>query len=201
MSDVHDPGRYDAAVLGSAIHCGKWLPPAKQFMDLNSASLREHPVWLFSVSMLGDEENMFQPRVTKRLRGLRKGPPEIVSFRPAVNPREHRNFAEAIARSHWPASGRAFFRAMVAATAITGTGRRSRRGLAASLCNCFQPQTRQTSSRWADDGDAERLWQLAPLHAATRSGVSQLFIPAGAASMCFFRQGSRFSGCYLRPRA
>ena len=112
MSDVEDLGRYDAAVLGSAIHGGKWLPPARQFVDRNVAGLRERPVWLFSVSTLGDEESMFRPRVAKRLRALRKETPEIAGFRAAVSPREHRNFAGAIARPHWPASGRAFFRAM-----------------------------------------------------------------------------------------
>jgi menaquinone-dependent protoporphyrinogen oxidase len=33
-------------------------------------------------------------------------------LRAAVRAREHRTFAGAIARSHWPASGRAFFRAI-----------------------------------------------------------------------------------------
>jgi menaquinone-dependent protoporphyrinogen oxidase len=69
-------------------------------------------VWLFSVSTLGDEESMFRPPVAKRLRALRKETPEMASFRAALRAREHRNFAGAIARSHWPASGRAFFRAM-----------------------------------------------------------------------------------------
>ena len=32
-------------------------------------------------------------------------------MRQLLHPREHRNFAGAIARSHWPATGRAFFRA------------------------------------------------------------------------------------------
>lgn len=55
---------------------------------------------------------MFSPRAAKRLRALRKETPEIAGFRTAIQPRGHRNFAGAIARSHWPASGRAFFRAM-----------------------------------------------------------------------------------------
>jgi menaquinone-dependent protoporphyrinogen oxidase len=112
MSEVQDLSRYDAAVLGSAIHDGKWLPPARQFVDRNAAGLRERPVWMFSVSTLGDEESMFRPQVARRLRALRKETPEIAGFRAAIAPREHRNFAGAIARSDWPASGRAIFRAM-----------------------------------------------------------------------------------------
>lgn len=112
VSDVRDLGRYGAAVLGSAIHGGKWLPEAARFLDLHAAGLRELPVWLFSVSTLGDEESMFAPRAAKWLRALRKQTPEITRFRAAVCPREHRNFAGAIARSCWPASGRVFFRAM-----------------------------------------------------------------------------------------
>jgi menaquinone-dependent protoporphyrinogen oxidase len=112
MTDEADVVRYDAVVLGSAIHGGKWLPKGKQFVDRNAAVLRERPVWLFSVSTLGDEDSMFPPRVAKRLRRLRKESEEIGELRRAVRPREHRNFAGAIARSHWPVSGRAFFRAL-----------------------------------------------------------------------------------------
>ena len=111
VGGVLEGSRYEAVVLGSAIHGGKWLSPARQFADQNAAPLRERPVWLFSVSTLGDEESMFPPRVANRLRALRKETPEVVEMRRLLHPREHRNFAGAIARSHWPATGRAFFRA------------------------------------------------------------------------------------------
>ena len=111
IADVQEISKYDAVVLGSAIHGGKWLPEARQFADRNAALLRERPVWLFSVSTLGDEESMFPPRVADRLRAMRKETPEIAGMRRLLHPQEHRNFAGAIARSHWPATGRAFFRA------------------------------------------------------------------------------------------
>jgi menaquinone-dependent protoporphyrinogen oxidase len=111
VEDVLEVARYEGIVLGSAIHGGKWLPAAREFADRNAASLRERPVWLFSVSTLGDEESMFPPRVANRLRALRKEAPEVAEMRRLVHPREHRNFAGAVARSHWPATGRAFFRA------------------------------------------------------------------------------------------
>jgi menaquinone-dependent protoporphyrinogen oxidase len=111
VTDVLEVPRYEAVVLGSAIHGGKWLPSARQFADRNAAPLRERPVWLFSVSTLGDEESMFPPRVANRMRALRKETPEAAEMRWLLHPREHRNFAGAIVRSHWPATGRAFFRA------------------------------------------------------------------------------------------
>ena len=109
VTDVLEVAGYEAVVLGSAIHGGKWLPEAGQFADRNAASLRERPVWLFSVSTVGDEESMFPPRVAHRLRSLRKETTEITQMRLRLHPREHRNFAGAITRSHWSATGRAFF--------------------------------------------------------------------------------------------
>jgi menaquinone-dependent protoporphyrinogen oxidase len=46
------------------------------------------------------------------LRALRKETPEVAEMQRLLDPREHRNFAGAIRRSHWPATARAFFRAM-----------------------------------------------------------------------------------------
>lgn len=45
---------YDAVVLGSAIYMGKWLEPAKRFIERHATELRERPVWLFSSGPLGD---------------------------------------------------------------------------------------------------------------------------------------------------
>ena len=102
---------YDAVVLGSAIHAGSWLPEGHQLVEREAASLRARPVWLFSVSTLGDEESMFRPHVSDRMRRMRKETPELAQFREWIGPQEHRNFAGAIRRSDWPATGRAFFRA------------------------------------------------------------------------------------------
>lgn len=111
-SDARNTDRYGPAVLGSAVHGGNWLPAAVQLMRREAASLRGRPVWLFSVSSLGDEESMFGAWVAKRLRAFRKETREIVGFRSTIGVREHRNFAGAIARSDWPLPGRILFRAM-----------------------------------------------------------------------------------------
>jgi menaquinone-dependent protoporphyrinogen oxidase len=52
---------------------------------------------------------MFPTWVANRLRALRKETTEMTRMQRRLHPREHRNFAGAIARSHWPATGRAFF--------------------------------------------------------------------------------------------
>jgi len=54
---------------------------------------------------------MFPARIASRMRAWRKETPELAELRRLLDPREHRNFAGAIERSHWPPAGRAFFRA------------------------------------------------------------------------------------------
>lgn len=105
-----DVASYDAVVLGSAVHGAKWLPGAARFANTYAELLRVRPVWLFSVSTVGDEESMFPPRVAKKLRGMRRETEEISGLRAMLRAREHRNFAGAITRSDWPLTGRVFFR-------------------------------------------------------------------------------------------
>jgi menaquinone-dependent protoporphyrinogen oxidase len=110
--DVQDVGDYEAAVLGSAIHGGKWLPEGSEFVRRYGPVLREGPVWLFSVSTVGDEESMFRPAVAWRMRAMRKESPELREFHRILGPIEHRNFAGLITPSDWPVTGRLFFRAV-----------------------------------------------------------------------------------------
>ena len=51
-----DPARYDAVVIGSAVYIGRWLDEAREFVAVNTGSLRERPVWLFSSGPLGAED-------------------------------------------------------------------------------------------------------------------------------------------------
>lgn len=48
-------GTYDAAILGSAVYMGAWMPEARQFIDRNREKLAEVPVWLFSSGPLGQD--------------------------------------------------------------------------------------------------------------------------------------------------
>jgi menaquinone-dependent protoporphyrinogen oxidase len=47
---------YDAAVTGSAVYMGKWLPRAEQFVDLYQERLAAMPVWLLSSGSLGFDD-------------------------------------------------------------------------------------------------------------------------------------------------
>ncbi len=49
MKDVKDLGPYRAVVAGSAVHGGKWLPEAMQFMRSQQASLAQKPFAAFLV--------------------------------------------------------------------------------------------------------------------------------------------------------
>jgi menaquinone-dependent protoporphyrinogen oxidase len=60
VSEVRDVGRYDAAIVGSAIYMGNWLADAQQFVERHRADLSALPVWLFSSGPLGQDD--FQPR-------------------------------------------------------------------------------------------------------------------------------------------
>ena len=88
------------------------MPEAKQFVDANAGRLRDRMVWLFSVSTVGDAESMYSPAVARRLRSMRGQTPEMTGILAAAAAREHRNFAGAVSRSHWPVVARAFFRTM-----------------------------------------------------------------------------------------
>ena len=51
MKDVKDPTQYQAVVAGSAIHGGKWLPEAMQFMQTHRTTLAQKPFAAFLVCM------------------------------------------------------------------------------------------------------------------------------------------------------
>ena len=46
---------YDAAIIGSAVYVGQWMPEAKRFVTQHRDHLATVPVWLFSSGPLGDD--------------------------------------------------------------------------------------------------------------------------------------------------
>ena len=76
-----DPARFDAVVVGSAIHGGHWLDAASAFVRDHRAALAERPAWLFSVGPLGSLDPSDIDEAA-----------EIDEFRRAIGPRDHRIF-------------------------------------------------------------------------------------------------------------
>jgi menaquinone-dependent protoporphyrinogen oxidase len=72
---------YDAVVLGSAIYMGRWLEPAKDFVDRFRATLATLPVWAFSSGPLGDPPVPANPS------------PEVVAILEKLPVREHQLFS------------------------------------------------------------------------------------------------------------
>lgn len=101
--DVDDVVAYDAVVLGSAIHNGRWLTSA---ITLLAEIAREppRPIWLFSVCTVGETTSFLGPRSSRLARRARKLPPGVLE-----SGAPHRFFAGAIEKSHWNAIGRLFF--------------------------------------------------------------------------------------------
>ena len=99
-------------VLGSAIHSGAWLASAAVFVGDHAGDFAERPVWLFSVSSLGETSSVFGPRIARFMRRLRKEPKEIGNVRRVADVRDHRNFAGVVRREHWGRAGTVFLRAL-----------------------------------------------------------------------------------------
>jgi menaquinone-dependent protoporphyrinogen oxidase len=110
LDQVRHTDRYDAVVLGSAIHDQAWLPQARQFVQRNAPQLAAQPVWLFSVGMPG--------ALAQALRGLaaREGPKILADLTAGlsddIKPRDHRLFSGVVRAEHLPKVGRLFFRAL-----------------------------------------------------------------------------------------
>jgi menaquinone-dependent protoporphyrinogen oxidase len=52
--DVEGLSGIGAAIIGSGVYAGHWLPAVRQLIEKNAAGLAEMPVWLFSSGPLGD---------------------------------------------------------------------------------------------------------------------------------------------------
>ena len=104
VAELEDIGRYDAVVLGSAIHNGAWLPGAMDVVRANSDVLSRQPVWLFSVGMVA--------ALPRRLQGMgaREGGTVVAEIEELIHPRGHRLFSGAVRRNQLSRWGRMLFR-------------------------------------------------------------------------------------------
>ena len=50
---VESVAPFDAVIVGSALHMGRWMGPARDLVTRSADALRTRPVWLFSSGPLG----------------------------------------------------------------------------------------------------------------------------------------------------
>lgn len=112
MDEPVDLAGFDAAVLGSAVHDGRWLPEGAAFVARHADALASRRVWLFSVGTIGDHSSALGPRATKKFQARYPGPKDLSRFRDLIRYREHRGFAGVMSKHDWPRRGRMFFRLM-----------------------------------------------------------------------------------------
>jgi menaquinone-dependent protoporphyrinogen oxidase len=88
VNDVDDATKFAAAVVGSAVYAGSWMPAAVSFVQENRTILAGRPVWLFSSGPVGRTAAHVRPGE----------PPEIRDLGASVHARDHRIFAGALDR-------------------------------------------------------------------------------------------------------
>ena len=111
IDEIEEIDTFDAVVLGSAIHNMTWLPQATALVQRRAADLAVRPVWLFSVSSVGETNSFFGSTVAGLMRRMHSEPKNIASFRQAIHPRGHRAFSGAVEPTHWNLAGNLFLRA------------------------------------------------------------------------------------------
>lgn len=97
---------YDAAVVGSAIHNGDWLPEGAEFLHRHAVALSGRPVWLFNVSMAP----VLHGRRGRWLAERAPVPHAVGNDRGVLNPRDLHTFAGVLERTHIPVPSRLFVR-------------------------------------------------------------------------------------------
>ena len=110
VSEVDSVEPYEAVVLGSAIHNQAWLPEAAGFLNTFSHELAKLPVWLFSVSSVGDTTSFFGPKLTELIRRSRHESDAVAGAREAIPFRDHHHFAGAFERGGWSLLGDLFLK-------------------------------------------------------------------------------------------
>ncbi|APC34860.1 MULTISPECIES: flavodoxin domain-containing protein [Nocardiopsis] len=104
LAEAPGAGEYGAAVLGSAVHGGSWIPEASEYLRANAAPLGRMPVWLFSVGLARVVGGWFEKHVQE--------PKEVAELHDALGFREHRLLAGSLRPEHLPRFGRAVYRLM-----------------------------------------------------------------------------------------
>ncbi len=97
VSEVGDLSPYRAVVVGSAVHSGKWMPEATDFVERNLAALRRMPTAIFQVCMMlataNEQYRRMPPDWLDPLRAQLR-PVAAGSFAGALWPERYARFSE-----------------------------------------------------------------------------------------------------------
>ena len=92
-AEVDGLGRYQAAVIGSAVHSGKWMPAAVALIERNRDELRRIPTAIFQVCLMQAVENaQYRAMITDWL----------ASYRAMLRPAAEASFAGALLPAQYP---------------------------------------------------------------------------------------------------
>lgn len=93
VSAVSDLTPYRAVVIGSAVHSGKWMPEAQEFVEHNRDTLRSIPTAVFQVCMM---------LTTNNERYRRMVPEWLEPLRAQIHPAAEESFAGALFPDRYP---------------------------------------------------------------------------------------------------
>jgi len=95
--------RFDAFVIGSAVHDMAWLPPGRRLVADLAPALRDRPVWLFTVAGI-------DPRGRTRTYMARQETARVARGLPdELRPQDHRLFGGVVRMEGVPLWGRLFY--------------------------------------------------------------------------------------------
>lgn len=89
---------FDAVILGSAVYAGRWLEPARRFVERYRAALQDRPVWLFSSGPVGGQPAREEEAL------------DVAGAREATRARDHRVFPGRLDRGRLGLAERAIVR-------------------------------------------------------------------------------------------
>jgi menaquinone-dependent protoporphyrinogen oxidase len=78
---IADVEPYAGVVVGSAVYAGRWMEPARAFIERHANPLRKRPVWLFSSGPLGNPPKPVED------------PTDVAPLVERIGAREHRVFS------------------------------------------------------------------------------------------------------------
>jgi len=140
---IRDIAAYDAVIIGSGVYAGRWLKPARKFVERFERELLQKPVWLFSSGPIGEPARPTQP------------PAEALELARRLNARDHQVFEGRIEPDVLGMAERAILRVVGARSgdfrpwvAITVWARR----ISASLKAELQPEPARESAFKAPAG-------------------------------------------------